>query len=109
VPTSSQAYFVIVPPGGPRARDDDAVGLLGLVLKRGLTARSPRVLTTAYTYQLCGVEDYFYAWPDGREASGFRLEKGAYVLLEGDGEGFFASRVLGARLRLVPAALDPEE
>jgi Uma2 family endonuclease len=60
-------------------------------------------------YQLCGVEEYFYAWPDGGEASGFCLEKGAYVPLEADGEGFFASRVLGARLRLVPAALEPEE
>lgn len=60
-------------------------------------------------YQLCGVEEYFYAWPDGREASGFRLEKGAYVALEHDSEGFFASRVLGARLRLVPAALESVE
>ena len=60
-------------------------------------------------YQLCGVEEYFYVWPDGREASAFRLEKGAYVRLEADGEGFFASRIPGARLRLVPAALEPEE
>ena len=59
-------------------------------------------------YQLSGVEEYFYAWPDGREASGFRLEDGAYARLEADGEGFFPSRVLGARLRLVPAALGRE-
>jgi Uma2 family endonuclease len=59
-------------------------------------------------YQLSGVEEYFYAWPDGREASGFRLEGGAYVPLEADAEGFFASRVLGAPLRLVPAALGRE-
>jgi Uma2 family endonuclease len=56
-------------------------------------------------YQMCGVQEYFYAWPDGREASGFRLEGGAYVPLEADAEGFFPSRVLGARLRPVPAAL----
>ena len=59
-------------------------------------------------YQLCGVQEYFYAWPDGREASGFHLRDGAYAPLEADGEGFFPSRVLGARLRLVPAALSRE-
>lgn len=57
-------------------------------------------------YQLCGVQEYFYAWPDRREASGFRLEGGVYVPLEADADGFFASRVLGGRLRLVPAALE---
>ncbi len=56
-------------------------------------------------YQLSGVAEYFYAWPDGREASGFRLENGVYAPLKPDGQGFFASRVLGAGLRLVPAAL----
>jgi Uma2 family endonuclease len=56
-------------------------------------------------YQLCGVQEYFYTWPDGREASGFRLEDGVYVPIEADGGGFFPSRVLDARLRLVPAAL----
>lgn len=60
-------------------------------------------------YQLSGVQEYFYAWPDGRQASGFRLQKGTYEPLEADGEGFLPSRVLGARLRLVPAALDPVE
>jgi Uma2 family endonuclease len=59
-------------------------------------------------YQLCGVQEYFYAWPDGLEASGFRLQDRVYVPLEADDEGFFSSRVLGARLRLVPAALNPE-
>lgn len=56
-------------------------------------------------YQMSGVEEYFYAWPDGREASGFRLRDGAYVPLPADGEGFFESHILGAFLRLVPAAL----
>lgn len=52
------------------------------------------------------MQEYFYTWPDGREASGFRLEDGAYVPLEADDGGYFASRVLGGRLRLVPAALE---
>lgn len=56
-------------------------------------------------YQLSGVEEYFYTWPDGREASGFRLENGVYAPLKPDGRGFFASRVLREGLRLVPAAL----
>lgn len=56
-------------------------------------------------YQLSGVEEYFYTWPDGRETSGFRLEDGVYVPLEADGDDFFPSRVLGAGLRLVPAGL----
>lgn len=56
-------------------------------------------------YQLSGVAEYFYTWPDGREASGFRLEDGVYAQLAADRQGFFASRVLGAGLRLVPAAL----
>jgi len=60
-------------------------------------------------YQFCGVAEYFYAWPDGREASGFRLEDGAYVPLEIDAEGFFPSRILNAHLRLVPAALAGRE
>lgn len=56
-------------------------------------------------YQLSGVSEYFSAWPDGREAAAFRLEAGRYQPLEADGEGFFASRVLGTALRLVPASL----
>jgi Uma2 family endonuclease len=58
-------------------------------------------------YEMCGVEEYFYTWPDGRAAAGFRLNNRVYEPLEADGEGFFPSRVLGARLRLVPAALAP--
>lgn len=56
-------------------------------------------------YQLSGVREYYYAWPDGREAAGFRLEHGVFVPIEPDAKGFFTSPLLGARLRLVPAAL----
>ncbi len=56
-------------------------------------------------YQRSGVQEYYYAWPDGREAAGFRLEGGMYRPLEPDSEGFFASPLLGAKLRLVPAAV----
>jgi hypothetical protein len=59
-------------------------------------------------YEMIGVQEYFYTWPEGREASGFRLRNRVYVQLEADDEGFFPSRVLGARPRLVPAALNPE-
>ena len=56
-------------------------------------------------YQLSGVREYLYAWPDGREAAAFRLEDGVFRPVEPDADGFFPSRVLGASLRLVPAAL----
>lgn len=56
-------------------------------------------------YQASGVREYFYTWADGREASGFRLEGGAFVPCERDGEGFFSSAILGSWLRLVPAEL----
>lgn len=56
-------------------------------------------------YEMSGVREYYYAWPDGREASGFRLEEGGFVEVPADGRGFFPSRLLDARLRLVPAAL----
>lgn len=59
-------------------------------------------------YEMIGVEEYYYAWPDGREAAGFHLEDGVYAPIEADGEGFFPSRVLGTGLRLVPAALRGE-
>ena len=45
-------------------------------------------------------------WPDGREAAGFRLEGGVFVPIEPDADGFIASPLLGARLRLVPAAVE---
>lgn len=56
-------------------------------------------------YQQSGVREYYYAWPDGREAAGFRLENGIYLPIEPEAEGFFASSVLGTKLRLVPAAV----
>lgn len=56
-------------------------------------------------YELSGVQEYYYSWPDGREATGFRLEDGVFVPIPADAEGFFASPLLGARLRLVPADL----
>jgi Uma2 family endonuclease len=56
-------------------------------------------------YQMSGVAEYYYAWPDGREASGFRREGDLFVPIAPDAEGFFASPLLGARLRLAPAAL----
>lgn len=56
-------------------------------------------------YELSGVQEYYYTWPDGREASAFQLVDGRYVAIPQDAEGFFASPLLGARLRLVPAEL----
>lgn len=56
-------------------------------------------------YQRCGVGEYFYAWPDGRDAAGFRREGERLVPIEADAEGFFASSLLGAHLRLAPAVI----
>ena len=56
-------------------------------------------------YQMSGVREYYYSWPDGRDAAGFRLEEGLYVPIGPDADGFFPSPLLEARLRLVPAAL----
>ncbi|MEK7865377.1 MAG: Uma2 family endonuclease [Planctomycetota bacterium] len=58
-------------------------------------------------YQASGVQEYYYTWPDGREASGFALRRGVYVPLRRDREGFFASALLGRRVRLVEAATRP--
>ncbi len=58
-------------------------------------------------YQLAGVREYFYAWPDGREAAGFRLLAGVFVPISADAQGFFTSEVLACRLRLAPAKLAP--
>ncbi len=54
-------------------------------------------------YQQCGVGEYYYAWPDGRDAAGFRREGETLVAMKVDTEGFFESALLGARLRLAPA------
>lgn len=58
-------------------------------------------------YQMSGVREYYYAWPDGREAAGFRLENGVFMPIEPDAEGFFVSSLLGVRLRLAPASALP--
>ncbi len=55
-------------------------------------------------YQMSGVREYYYAWPDGRNASGFELRKGVFVPLKRDRDGFFQSPLLGCALRLVDAA-----
>ena len=57
-------------------------------------------------YQASGVVEYYYAWPDGREASAFCREGGVFVPITPDGQGFFESPLLGVRLRLVPAAVE---
>jgi Uma2 family endonuclease len=57
-------------------------------------------------YQMSGVREYFSCWPDGREAAGFHLQGEHFVPLVADASGFFESTILGARLRLVPPALE---
>jgi Uma2 family endonuclease len=56
-------------------------------------------------YQMSGVQEYYCAWPDGREATGFHLREGRFAAAPREPDGFFASPLLGAALRLVPAAL----
>ncbi len=56
-------------------------------------------------YQQSGVREYYYAWPDGAETAGFTLRDGRFVALTSDPEGFFASPLLQARLRLAPAGV----
>lgn len=56
-------------------------------------------------YEMSGVREYFYTWPDGTGAAGFRLVEGGYVQLAPDAAGFFPSQVLGGKLRLLPAAV----
>ncbi len=58
-------------------------------------------------YQGSGVREYFHAFPDGTDQAGYRLEDGLFRPLEADAEAFFPSAILGARLRLVPAASKP--
>lgn len=57
-------------------------------------------------YQMSGVREYFYGWPDGRKAAGYRREGELLVPLESDDQGFFHSELLGARLRMAPAAIE---
>lgn len=54
-------------------------------------------------YQMSGVREYFYCWPDGQDAAAFWLENGVFVPIRDDADGFFASAILGTGLRLVPA------
>jgi Uma2 family endonuclease len=56
-------------------------------------------------YQMSGVQEYYFAWPDGRDAAGFHLREGHFAAVPREPDGFFASSLLGAALRLVPAAL----
>jgi Uma2 family endonuclease len=56
-------------------------------------------------YELSGVREYYYAWPDGREAAGFRLESGVLVPMEPDAQGYFRSSLLAARFRILPPSL----
>ena len=55
-------------------------------------------------YQMSGVREYYYAWPDGRGAAGFVMRRGVFVPLKRDAMGFFSSPLLGCRLRLAEAA-----
>jgi Uma2 family endonuclease len=81
---------------------DLVIELLGReTAERDMAPRGAKFLA----YQRSGVREYFYCWPDGREAAGFRREGAVLVPLQIDGEGFFASALLGARLRLAPAAV----
>ena len=59
-------------------------------------------------YQVSGVREYYFAWPDGRDAAGFHLRHGSFIAAPSEADGFFASPLLGASLRLVPAALRRE-
>lgn len=56
-------------------------------------------------YEMSGVQEYYYAWPDGSEAAGFRLEDGRFRPIALDAEGYFRSSLLGRSLRLVPPGL----
>lgn len=56
-------------------------------------------------YQMSGVQEYYFVWPDGRDAAGFHLREGRFAAAPQEPDGFFSSPLLGAALRLVPAAL----
>ncbi len=58
-------------------------------------------------YQMSGVREYYYCWPDGRDASGFVLRRGVFAPLKRDRDGFFTSPLLDAALRLVEPATRP--
>ncbi|HXO20392.1 MAG TPA: Uma2 family endonuclease [Thermoanaerobaculia bacterium] len=56
-------------------------------------------------YQMSGVQEHYFAWPDGSDAAGFHLREGRFAAAAHEPDGFFASPILGAALRLAPAAL----
>lgn len=56
-------------------------------------------------YELCGVSEYYHVWPNGREATAYRLDNGRYLAIPADADGFFDSPLLGRRFRLVPPAI----
>lgn len=56
-------------------------------------------------YQASGVREYYYAWPDGREAAGFSLRGDIFAPLLRARGGWFSSPLLQRRLRLVEAGL----
>ncbi|MBI3271605.1 MAG: Uma2 family endonuclease [Planctomycetes bacterium] len=81
---------------------DIVVEILGKrTYERDMAPRGAKFLA----YQMSGVREYYYAWPDGRDASGFTLQDGVFVPLPRDADGFFASPLLGCSLRLVEAAV----
>lgn len=57
-------------------------------------------------YQMSGVREYYYAWPDGHDAAAFALQNGVYLPLPRNAGGFFQSSLLGCGLRLVEAAIE---
>ncbi|MBI5367054.1 MAG: Uma2 family endonuclease [Planctomycetes bacterium] len=56
-------------------------------------------------YQMSGVREYYYTWPDGTGAAGFVLADGVFAPLRQTPDGYFASPLLGVELRLVEAAV----
>lgn len=56
-------------------------------------------------YQMSGVREYYYTWPDGRDVSGFVLQEGIFTPLPRTAEGFYQSPLLGEALRLTPPSL----
>ncbi|MBI4569682.1 MAG: Uma2 family endonuclease [Planctomycetes bacterium] len=72
--------------------------------KRDVAPRGVKFLA----YQLSGVKEYYYAWPDGSNAAGFVLSAdGLYRPAERDAKGFFLSPVLGCRVRMAPPEIRP--
>jgi Uma2 family endonuclease len=58
-------------------------------------------------YQMSGVKEHYFAWPDGRDAAGFHLHDGRFAAAPQGPDGFFTSPLLGAALRPAPPGLRP--